>query len=239
MLRSVTPARPIQSLPAAERPRERLLAQGPDGLSTVELLAILIGSGHRSRSALVIAHELFSETPSLGTLVRLEPLELARRTGIGPSRAARIMAGLTLGRRSLLPSEPRDRVHTPEDAAELLLPHYQHQSREHFGVLLLDSRHGVIARQTVTIGSLDRSLVHPREVFRPAIVHRAARIVLFHNHPSGDPSPSPEDLALTRRLVEVGQTLGIEVLDHIVLGDGIFESLRESRTGTAGFEDGV
>ena len=225
----------IRDLPESERPLERLELHGAGPLATVELLAILVGSGGRGRSALAVAHDVLASSGSLKDLGRMEPGELARLPGVGRSRAARMMAALELGRRALAASEPGAVVESPADAAALLLPHFQGRDREHFGVLILDARNRLVARRTVAIGSLNASLVHPREVFRPAIVLRAARLVLFHNHPSGDPTPSPEDVALTRRLVDLGRTMGIEVLDHVVLGDGRFQSLRDGGAGPIPF----
>lgn len=219
----------IVDMPERERPRERLLDAGAETLSTGELLAILVGSGSGGRSALHVGNDVLMEVGSLPAMARLAPAELARCRGIGAARAARILAALELGRRSLLPDKPRPKVQGPGEIAALLAPFVQARDREHFGSLLLDSRNAVIGRSTVAIGSLNASLVHPRELFRPAIVQRAARIVLWHNHPSGDPSPSPEDLTLTRRLESAGRTLGIPVMDHVILGEGTFHSMREGR----------
>jgi DNA repair protein RadC len=148
--------------------------------------------------------------------------------GIGRARAGQVAAAVELGRRTLTPSDERQRFKTPKDVAEWLLPRFGGQPVEQFGVVLLDARHGLVAARLVSSGSLDASTVHPREVFRHAIVGRAAAVILFHNHPSGDPEPSREDVALTRRLVAAATVLGIEVIDHIVLGSGRYFSFRET-----------
>lgn len=223
----------ISDLPDAERPRERLLDLGAECLASVELLAVLIGSGSRGRSALMVAHELLARAGTVASIAAMDPLELADLPGVGRTRACRIMAALETGKRAMLPAEPRRRIESPEDAAAYLMPLYRSHDREHFGILMLDARNGILARRTIAIGSLNQSIVHPREVFRPAVVARAARVVVFHNHPSGDPTPSPEDLALTRRLVEAGRTMGIDLIDHLVLGDARFQSVRS--TGQVAF----
>jgi DNA repair protein RadC len=216
----------VQNLRNDERPRERLVRLGAASLANRELLAALIGTGAPGSSALDLADELLS--PGLHSLAARTPQELARVRGLGPAKATRVLAALELGARlasdagSAAPS-----LQSPGEAARYLLPRYSSRPVETFGLLALDARHRVRREAVVSVGCLTASLVHPREVFQEAVVSRAAALVLFHNHPSGDPEPSAEDLALTRRLAAAGTLMGIEVLDHLVLGAGRFVSLKQ------------
>jgi DNA repair protein RadC len=219
----------LAALPLEDRPRERLLRAGATSLSDTELVAVLLGTGVRGRDALAVAGDLLVAIGGVAGLAGVPPARLARATGVGSNRAARLVAAIELGRRVVAgPRTQRPRVAAPAAAAAYLLPRLGRLREEHFGVLLLDTRHRLIRAVVVSIGSLDASLVHPREVFRAATEHSAAAIVLFHNHPSGDPAPSAEDLTLTRRLVQAGEVMGIGVVDHVVLGDGCWHSVRES-----------
>ena len=212
----------------ADRPREKLARAGVAGLGDNELLAVVLGQGTRDTSALVLATTLLDRVGGVGALPGVSLEELRLVAGIGRARAGQVVAAVELGRRTLTPSDERQRFKTPKDVAEWLLPRFGGQPVEQFGVVLLDARHGLIAARLVSSGSLDASTVHPREVFRHAIVGRAAAVILFHNHPSGDPEPSREDVGLTRRLVAAATVLGIEVIDHIVLGSGRYFSFRET-----------
>ncbi len=219
----------IAALAPADRPREKLLRQGAATLDDAELVAVVLGSGVRGCDALAVGRELLNAAGALDGLAVLPPARLTRARGIGPGRAARLLAAVELGRRVIAGPRPeRPRLSSPAAAAAHLLPRLGRLREEHFGVLLLDTRHRLIRAVVVSVGSLDSSLVHPREVFRAALEHSAAAIVLFHNHPSGEPSPSAEDLSLTRRLVESGELVGIPVVDHVVVGDGCWHSVRES-----------
>ena len=221
--------RGLAALSPDERPRERLLRLGVSALADAELVALVLGSGVRGRDALAVAHELLRVSGGVVGLAGLPLARLTRAAGVGPSRGAGLVAAVELGRRAVAgPRADRPRVASPASAAEYLLPRVGRLREEHFGVLLLDTRHRLICAVVVSVGSLDASLVHPREVFRAAAEHSAAAIVLFHNHPSGDPSPSADDLTLTRRLVQAGELMGIGVVDHVVLGDGCWHSVRES-----------
>ena len=227
--RTRVPLAALAALSADDRPREKLLRAGAATLSDAELVAVVLGSGVRGRDALAVATELLGASGGAEGLAALPPARLTRAPGVGSSRAARLVAAIELGRRVVAgPRAPRPRVASPAAAAEYLLPRLGRLREEHFGVLLLDTRHRLIRAVVVSVGSLDASLVHPREVFRAATEHSAAAIVLFHNHPSGDPAPSAEDLTLTRRLVQAGELMGIGVVDHVVLGDGCWHSVRES-----------
>jgi len=207
----------------ALRPREKLGARGAGALSDAELLALVLGSGSARRSALRIGR----------TLARRRPAELAgwpaarwlRVPGVGPARASALAAAFELGRRAAERGTLAAAIRGPDDVLAQVrdLPRAR---KEHFVVLLLNARHEVQCRETVSIGSLNASIVHPREVFLPAILHSAASVVLVHNHPSGDPEPSEEDLSITRRLVQVGELVGIDVLDHVIVAERGVVSLR-------------
>jgi DNA repair protein RadC len=218
--------RRMLDLPAEDRPRERLARCGAAALGSRELLALLLGTGRRDASALEVADELLAE--GLHSLAGCSLSELQRRPGVGQAKATRILAALELGARVASEStRPAPVFRGAEEAGRYLLPRYSTRPVETFGLLALDVRHRLRREVVVSVGCLTSSLVHPREVFSEAISARAAAILLFHNHPSGDPEPSAEDLALTRRLASAGTLLGISVLDHVVLGAGRFVSLRE------------
>ncbi len=219
----------IKDLPESERPRERLARWGGEALSTAELLAVILRTGAEGKSALDLAHELLSHFGGdLRKLFTASISELCQVRGIGLAKAAQLKACFELGKRvSAFSPEIKPVVRSAADAARLFLSEFRHLSQEHFACLFLDARNKVISKRTIFVGSLDASLVHPREIFRAAVRESAAKIILVHNHPSGDPSPSHEDLAITRQLVEAGKLMGIEVLDHIIIGGDQFVSLRE------------
>jgi DNA repair protein RadC len=221
-----TPAsRRVRDLPAEERPRERLFRHGASALSNRELLALLVGTGTRGASALDLAERLLAD--GLRGLAGAGLLDL-RTPGLGQAKAARVVAALELGARLASESPSAAPIlGRPEAAGRYLLPRYGARPVETFGLLALDVRHRLRREVVVSVGCLTSSLVHPREVFREAVSARAAAILLFHNHPSGDPEPSAEDLSLTRRLASAGSLMGIEVLDHLVLGAGRFVSLKQ------------
>ncbi len=214
-----------------DRPRERLDRVGAAALGDHELLALVLGHGHAGRSALDLAAAVLESAGGLHGLVRASADEVQRVAGIGDARAAQVLAAIELGRRTLA-RVPRERVQvtTPRQVAAYLMPEFGTCAVEQFGVLILDSKHRVLKTRLLSVGSLDASVVHPREVFRAAVLGGAAAVVLFHNHPSGDPTPSREDCELTRRLIAAGELMGIDVLDHVILADMRFVSLRESET---------
>lgn len=223
----------IKEWPALERPRERLQLDGAGALATRELLAILIGSGREGASAVDVAgHLLRASEGSLRRLACATPAELSAVHGIGPAVAARVCAALELGRR-LAREGPleRTRIRGPSDVYDRCAPGLRDQSQEEFRVLMMNTQHAVVRELVITRGTLDASVVHPREVFRAAITESAAALILVHNHPSGDPTPSPEDVAVTRQLASAGQLLGIPVLDHVVVGDGRYVSFVEAGLG--------
>jgi DNA repair protein RadC len=229
----VGPSRPRILAHVREGPRERLRDRGHRALSARELLTLLVGSGGPERSAVEVAEGILGRFgSSLRALSRADPATLEGMPGVGPATAARIVAALELGRRAAAEGEAgRDgSIQGPEDVHARLGPRLRDLPQEEFHALLLDVRHRVVREVLVTRGTLDASLIHPREVFRLAIVESAAAVILAHNHPSGDPTPSPEDRAVTRQLADAGRAVGIPVLDHVVVGDGRFVSL--ARNGT-------
>jgi len=211
-----------------DRPREKLAELGAPALGDNELLAVVIGSGVRAMSALSIANAVLEQAGGLHGLCRVNHQVLCRMKGLGAARAARLLAALELGRRAVVRRPPaRLKLRSPREVAVYLLPIYGGRPIEHFGAVMLDSKHRVLRTVIVSVGALDGTVVQPRDVFREAMTTGAAAIVVFHNHPSGDPAPSEDDVQLTERLTEAGDLIGIEVLDHIVLGEGQFCSLRE------------
>jgi DNA repair protein RadC len=210
-----------------DRPREKLARLGSHGLGDNELLALVVGSGCRSADALVLANRVLAAVGGLSGLTRAAAGELCQVPGVGPARAGRIQAAVELGRRTLAEGGERPRLTNPRQLAALLLPRYGACSVEQFGVVLLDTKRRVIRIKVLSVGSLDTTVVHPREVFREAAAASAAAIALFHNHPSGDPAPSSDDLELTARMLRAGDVMGIDVVDHIILADQRYVSLSE------------
>lgn len=218
----------IKDLPPSERPRERLLAEGTISMSDADLIAILLRSGTQEDTAVQLAERVLYTVGGLHELPRCNVDDFLSIKGVGPAKAVTLMAAAELAKRltSRLRSESVT-VSSPGDAAGLVMEEMRHNLREHFRAVLLDTKNKVLGIEEISIGSLNTSLVHPREVFRPAIRKACASIILIHNHPSGDPTPSREDLDVTRRLREAGRLIGIEILDHIIIGDGKFVSFRE------------
>jgi len=220
----------MKELPEDSRPRERLLKEGAEALSEPELLAILLGTGYRETTALELASHVVKSFNNLRLLVDATVEELSGIKGIGPAKACQVKAALELARRlSRFTGSPRPVVKTPDDAAGLVMEEMRHLDREHFRALLLNTRNQVIGVDKVSVGTLNSSAVHPRELFRNAIKKSAASLILVHNHPSGDPTPSREDLEITSRLFEAGKIIGIDVLDHIVIGDNKFTSFKAKK----------
>lgn len=213
----------------SDGPRERLAALGAMALADHELLALLLRTGRRASCAEAVARELITELGSLEALANADFAELAALPGIGAAKAASLVAAFDLGRRlAETPFVVGRRVGSPLDVERHFRPRLARRDRESFHVLALDGRHRLLRAEEVSVGTLTASLVHPREVFRGAIRVSAAAILLVHNHPSGDPSPSAEDRSVTRRLFEAGRVLGIEVLDHVVIARGGHFSFREA-----------
>ncbi|NLW44448.1 MAG: DNA repair protein RadC [Syntrophomonadaceae bacterium] len=218
----------IKELPVEMRPREKLLARGEEYLSEAELLAILLGSGTSKLSAIELAQHLLQKYDGLRLFKTLTIQEMLEHEGIGLAKAARIRAAAELGRRLALMSSQQQQIKSPEDVKNYVMEDMRYYDREHFKCLYLNRKNQVISLETISIGGLANSLVHPREVFKPAVKRSAAAVILIHNHPSGDPTPSQEDINITRRLIESGKLLGIEVLDHVIIGDGRYVSLKAS-----------
>ena len=218
----------IDRWPEAERPRERLYWNGPEALADAELLAIQLGSGMRGRSAVDVAREMLAAYGSLAEVAARDATELARVAGVGPAKAARLVAAFELTRR-LRARTPGVRIvlSSPAEVYAAFAPLMEDLKREVFRVALLDAQNGLLRDRVISEGTLSASLVHPRDVFKPAILESAASVILLHNHPSGDPTPSREDIRLTRQLVECARLLELRVHDHLVIGHGRFISLAE------------
>lgn len=218
----------IHQMPETERPRERLARLGVEALSSVELIAILLGSGTKSKPVLQLAQELIGRFGSLQELADSTLSELCEIKGMGMAKAIQVKAALHLGGRALKPeAQVKPRIDTPNQAYEFVKEHMEAEKRELFVALFLDVRAQVITYEVVSIGTLSQTLVHPRELFYLAIRHKAASIIIAHNHPSGDPAPSTEDIELTQRLIEAGKMMQIPLSDHLIIGRGVFVSLRE------------
>lgn len=222
----------IRDMAERDRPRERLRQVGPGAVSTTELLAIILRTGSGGENVLRLAERLLAEFGSLPGLSRASITELMNVKGIGEAKAAEVKAALELGRR-LMASSPEERpiVSSPADAANLLMSEMMFLEQEHLRLILLDTRNGVLQTPTIYVGSLNTSVVRIGELFRAALKANAAAMIVAHNHPSGDPAPSPEDIQVTRKLVEAGKLMDIEVLDHIVIGHQRFVSLKERGLG--------
>ena len=219
----------IHDLPIADRPRERLQRLGIEALSAQEILALILGRGIAGESVMVTAQRLLSQFGSLKGIAGASLEELAQVKGIGIAKAAQIKAAVELARRVEGYSETSDKplVKTPEDAAIMVQGRLKGKKKEYFLALLLDTRNQLIRVAEISVGSLDSSIVHPREVFKEAISASAASVIFVHPHPSGDPKPSREDNEITRRLVKAGELLGIRVLDHVVIGDEQYYSFAD------------
>jgi DNA repair protein RadC len=222
----------VKEMPPEERPRERMARAGAQALSSTELLAIILRVGVGGENVLSMAQRILANFGGLGGLSRADFSQLTAERGLGPAKASQILAALELGRRLMAESpEERWQIRAPSDAAHILMPVIGHQEQEHFVVLYLDTRNRVTDRETLYKGSLNTSLVRTAEVFRGAVRRNCAAVIVAHNHPSGDPNPSPEDVALTRRLVDAGKLLEIAVLDHLIIGENRYVSLRERALG--------
>jgi DNA repair protein RadC len=219
----------MRDLVPGDRPREKLRHHGVAALGDNELVALVLGTGSRRADALSIANALLGTHGGLHGLTRCTVDDFARIPGIGRARAAQIVAALELGRRTLARAPgARLQIRDARVAATYLMPRFGSRAVEQFGIVLLDTKHRVLRTAVLAVGSLNSSGVQPREVFREAAIGGASAIVLFHNHPSGDPTPSPDDVDLTRRLVAAGVLLGIDVIDHVILGDMRYFSFRET-----------
>lgn len=218
----------IRDVHIADRPRERLIRQGASSLSNQELIAILLRTGTKEESVLHLANRVLSFFDEIQELKSATLEEMMSVKGIGQAKAVQLLAAVELGRRlSQKHPDKRYAIRSPKDAASLLMADMSSLKQENFVVLFLNVKNQVIHQQTIFIGSLNASIVHPREIFREAVKRSAASIICAHNHPSGNPNPSPEDIEVTQRLTDAGKIMGIEVLDHVIIGDHQFVSLKE------------
>lgn len=218
----------IKELPASEQPRERLRDHGPAALSDAELLAILMRVGVQGTNVVQLSQQLLREYGGWPGLMRSDYAELCKRHGIGEAKAATLKAALEIGRRLLLTAhEERFQIKSPADAAQLMQLEMSHLDQEHLRAICLDTKNRVQKVHTVYVGSLNSALIRVGEVFKEAIKLNSAAIVVVHNHPSGDPTPSPEDVLVTRQIIDAGKLLDVDVLDHLVIGQGRFVSMRE------------
>jgi DNA repair protein RadC len=218
----------VKHWPEDERPRERLLKLGPSSLSDAQLLAIIIRSGEGGRSAVDVGRELLERFGSLAGVEQAGITEICEVRGIGPAKAAEIKAAIELGRRYQKPTLAGASFCSSRDVADYYRPRMKDAKKELFRCVLLDTKNRLIREETVSVGSLTASIVHPRDTFKAAIRESAAAVIFIHNHPSGDTRPSQEDILLTKRLVQAGEVLGIQVLDHIIIGDGGHFSFRDN-----------
>lgn len=220
----------MRDIPADDRPREKMLLRGAAALTDAELLAILLRTGTAEKSALDISSEMTANGGLYNCLAKVTDInELTQIKGLGKAKAATVLAALELGRR-LASAKPLEKVHLsgPKQVADYLMPRRRYATKEHFMAVFLNTKNRIIGEEIISEGTLTGSLVHPREVFQPAILRHAAALVVAHNHPSGDPHPSREDRELTAMLYQAGKTLGIPLLDHLVIGDGIYYSFQEN-----------
>lgn len=218
----------IRDVHIADRPRERLIRQGAASLSNQELVAILLRTGTREESVLMLANRILKTFDKIQDLRDATVEEMMAVKGIGQAKAVQILAAVEIGKRLYQKhSEGRYVIRSPEDAAAYLMTDMSSLLQEHFVVLFLNVKNEVLHKQTIFIGSLNSSIVHPREIYREAVKRSAASIIAAHNHPSGNPAPSPEDIEVTKRLVEAGSIIGIDLLDHVIIGDHKFISLKE------------
>lgn len=219
----------IKDLPITERPREKLCRYGPNSLSNAELIAIIIRTGYREETAIDLAQRILSiDKKGISYLSNLTLEELTKIKGIGVCKAAQVLAAVELGRRiSTHMGEEKIKVNSPNVIINLLMEEMRYLKKEYFKTIILDTKNQIISIENISIGNLNQSIVHPREVFNLAIKKSANSVILVHNHPSGDPTPSLEDVNVTNRLVEAGNIVGIKVLDHIIIGDNKYISFKE------------
>lgn len=218
----------IHDVHEADRPRERLLRQGAKSLSNQELIAILLGTGTKQESVLTVANRVLLTFEKLHNLKFATLEEMTEIKGIGEAKAVLLLASIELGRRlASKEDEQRYTIRSPEDAANFLMQDMTSLQQEHFVCLFLNVKNQILHKKTIFVGSLNASIVHPREIFREAVKRSAASIICAHNHPSGIPTPSPEDIDVTTRLYEAGKIVGVDLLDHVIIGDHQFISMKE------------
>lgn len=218
----------IKRLPQMERPREKLILYGREFLSNAELLSILLRTGTKDKSSLALAQELLSmDEDGIIFLGECTPEELSEIKGIGRAKACQILAAVELGKRiACLPRKDRIEIANPNDIAQLFMEKMRYYKKEHFKVLMINAKGEIIEETEISVGDLCSTVIHPREVFSNAIRRGAASVIFVHNHPSGNPKPSKQDIETTKRLVRAADILGIPVLDHIIIGDGKYMSFK-------------
>lgn len=217
----------IHDIPEEERPRERLIRNGPESLSNAELLGVILRTGSKEENVVSLSSRILTEY-SIKQLSLVNVSRLMQVHGVGKAKAAQIAAVFELARRlETYVEEPKRKICSPKDVYTLMYPKMREQKKEKFITLCLDTKNQILKEEVVSIGSLNASIVHPREVFKSALLESSASVIMVHNHPSGDPSPSREDIMVTEKMVEGGKLLGIDVLDHIIIGDGKYVSLKD------------
>ena len=217
----------IHDMPQEERPRERLIKYGAENLSSAELLAIILRTGSSKENVVNMSTRILSEY-NIKQLSQANVAKLTEIHGIGPAKATQIAAIFELARKlEIFVDEPMRKIRSPADVHSLLYPKMREQKKEKLTALFLDTKNQILREEVVSIGTLNANIVHPREVFKSALLESSASVILAHNHPSGDPTPSKEDIAVTEKLIEGGKLLGIDVLDHVIIGDGRYISLKD------------
>jgi DNA repair protein RadC len=221
----------IRELPEVERPREKLSRYGQGNLTNTELIALLLGTGSKGESAIGLAENLLAmDEDGLLYLANCSVEELSNVKGMGLAKASKVLAAIELGVRvSTTPRSEKTKIESTADVVQIFMEKMRYHKKEYFNVLLLNAKGGILAVETVAVGDLSSSIVHPREAFLSAVRRSAAAVIFIHNHPSGNPKPSPQDIEVTKRLCETGKILGIHVLDHIIIGDGDYISMKEKK----------
>ncbi|NLC03516.1 MAG: DNA repair protein RadC [Tissierellia bacterium] len=219
----------IKDLPLSERPREKLISYGVEALSNAELLALIIKSGNFEETAVEVAQKILSrDNRGIAYLADVSLEELMEVKGIGEGKASQILAAIEIGKRlNRIGPQDKIKISSPMVLVNLLMDEMRYLCKEYFKIAILDTKNQILAIENISIGTLNASIVHPRDVFKIAIKRNANSLILIHNHPSGDPNPSNEDISITNRLVDAGNLIGIKVLDHIIIGDNKYISFKE------------
>jgi len=221
----------IKDLPLDDRPREKLILRGPQSLTDAELLAILLRTGKKGKSVVAVAQEMIAKEGNLAKLASRSLEDLKKNSGVGKDKAVTLLAAFEISRRILSQEKwhSEKKITSPEDVANMFIPLFRDEVKERFLVICLNSANKIIKHETVSIGNLNSSVVHPREIFKSALEQSAASIILLHNHPSGNPEPSNEDISITKKLVEAGKIMDIPVFDHIIIAGNNYTSFVEKR----------
>ncbi len=218
-------------MPLDDRPREKLILRGVQNLTDAELIAILLRTGTKGKSVLSVAHELINKNKNLAVLASLSFSNLIKVNGIGKDKAAMLLAAFEINRRIESQSKwvSENRITSPKDIADIFIPLLRDEVKEKFIIVCLNSANKIIKYEVISVGNLNSSVVHPREIFKAAIENNSASVILIHNHPSGNPEPSNEDIAITKKLVEAGKILDIPVFDHLIIAANLFTSFVDKR----------